>query len=387
MKTITNPFKIIFTLAILFISNALMAQNDLIIKKDSTQIRCTILKTDVETIKYTFLVSEKKLEKATISKALVDRIYYNKFDVNSTTPILPEVKKETKKENKKDETETPKDSVKSYTYTFGLGLNFENILEFNTPNKADKKIFSATAAIDLGLDYAKEGKRFAMTNELHWIASVRKAGLTGDNNIERTTDDLKLLHDFSYQLSRNSKWNFNLIAKSTTSIFTIYDGDTFKDYNNNGKTQAFLSPYEMILSPGIKYQPNASFRVSISPYSVSLYGLMNQEIANTGLYTQTVDENNNYDLYLFTKLGAELNIWYDKKVKKWLDMKYRLGVSSDYLSQDKVTGLMEGLFITKIRIFKNFSITHRGVLKGDLFAQPLKPNYKQNILFSYSVKF
>jgi hypothetical protein len=57
-------------------------------------------------------------------------------------------------------------------------------------------------------------------------------------------------------------------------------------------------------------------------------------------------------LYLFTKKGVELNIWYDKKVKKWLEMKYRLGVSSDYLSQIAVTGLLDGLFISKIRISK-----------------------------------
>jgi hypothetical protein len=386
MKTKTNQFKPLLIVLILLLSNVVFSQKDLIVKKDSTKIRCTVLKMDTDTIKYTFAVSESKMENAAISKALVDRIYYNKFEKDTILPKIAETKKEVV-EAKKEIEVAEKDSVKSFTYTFGLALNLENILEFNTPNKPDKKIFSATSAIDLGLDYAREGNRFAMTNELHWITSVRKSGITGDNHIERITDDLKLLHDFSVQLSKNSKWNFNLIVKSTTSIFTIFEGDTFKDYNNNGKTQAFLSPYEMILSPGIKYQPNASFRVSISPYSVSLYGLKSQQIANTGLYTQTFDENNNYDLYLFTKQGAELNIWYDKKIKKWLEMKYRLGVSSDYLSENKVTGLLDGLFITKIRIFKNFSIMQRGVLKGDIISQPFKPYYKQNILLSYAVKF
>lgn len=276
---------------------------------------------------------------------------------------------------------------KPLQFTVGIGLSLGNILEFNSASGADKKNFSTSLALDLGLNFNKDGARFAMTNELHWTIALQKTGVSSSDHIQRSTDDLSTLHDFSYTLSKNSKWNFNLIAKTNTSVFTIFDGDYFKDYNQAGKIQGFLSPYDVTLSPGFKYQPNAYLRLSISPYSVNLYGLRNQQIANTGFYTQSVDENNNYDLFVFKQLGAEVNIWYDRKVKKWLDMQYRLGVSSDYLTHIFENGLINGLFITKVKIIKNVYLSHRAILKGDIANKPFKPYYNQTILITFAKSY
>ena len=226
-----------------------------------------------------------------------------------------------------------------------------------------------------------------MTNELHWTVGIQKSGLSGGTHIQRATDNINTLHDFSFAINKSNKWNFNLILKTNTSIFTIFDGDYFKDYNNNGKTQAFLNPYEVTISPGIKYQPDKYFRLSISPYSINLYGLTNQQIANTGFYTQTFDATNNYNLFVFKQLGAALNIWYDRKIKKWLEMQYRLGVSSDYFSKIVKNGLMNGLFITKVKLIKNVYLTHRAILKADFTMKPFKPYYSQTILLSYTKSF
>jgi hypothetical protein len=368
---------ILSILCLLFGSN-LWAQKDLMYKKDSTEIRCKIISETPTMYTYAFLNAKNKVKKTNILKSAVENIEYNKFDKNVIedklfTDAVPIVY-----------TEEP---VKSYQYSFALGFNVSNILEFNSPSGPDKKSFSATTTLDLGLDYYKEGNRFAMTNELHWTLAVQKDGISSSNRIQRVSDDFITLHDFSYTLSKNSKWNTNIIVKTSTSIFTIYDGNYFKDYNNLGKIQGFLSPYQVNLSPGIKYQPNDYFRLSFSPYSVSLYGLTSQQIANTGYYTQTYDTSGNYDLFVFDQLGAELNIWYDRKYKKWLEMQYRFGVSSDYLSKSDINVLMDGLFITKIRIVKNIYLTHRAILKGDLLETPIKPYYKQTILLSFAKSF
>jgi len=362
----------------LFIGGNLFAQKDVIIKKDSTEIRCKIMTETPTMYTYAFLNAKNNVKKTNILKSVVENVEYNKYDKNLVedklfTDVAPIVY-----------TEEP---VKSYQYSFGLGFNVSNILEFNAPSGPDKKSFSATTTLDLGLDYFKEGNRFAMTNELHWTLAVQKSGISGSDRIQRVSDDFVTLHDFSYTLSKNSKWNTNLIVKTSTSIFTIYDGDYFKDYNNNGKIQSFLSPYQVVLSPGIKYQPNDYFRLSLSPYSVSLYGLTSQQIANTGFYTQTYDTNGDYDLFVFEQLGAELNVWYDRKYKKWLEMQYRLGISSDYFSKTDINVLMDGMFITKIKIVKNIYLTHRAILKGDLLDTPFKPYYKQTILLSFAKTF
>jgi hypothetical protein len=371
--------KLILLLVFMFISNKVMAQKDAIIKKDSAEIRCKILKENHTKYTYAVVNSKNRVLKASILKSIVQRIQYDKYDLNLVKHKLFEAKP-----IPAVETEEPQ---KAYTFTFAIGLNVGNVLEFNAPSGPDKKSFSGTSALDLGFDYYRETSRFAMTNELHWNLAVQKSGLTGADRIQRANDELATLHDFSFSLSKSSKWNANLIVKSNTSIFTIYQGDYFEDYNQNGKTQGFANPYEVVLSPGIKYQPNDYFRLSLSPYSVSLYGLTNQDIANTGYYTQTYDNNDNYDLFVFKQLGAELNIWYDRKYKKWLEMQYRLSVSSDYFSEITKNGLMDGLFITKFKIIKNVSLAHRATLKGDFFQEPFKPNYKQTILLSFSKSF
>lgn len=370
--------KYTMTLMILFATNTILAQKDLMKQTDSTEIRCKILMETPTIYTYAYINAKNKIKKTTILKSDVENILYNKFDFNLV-------------EDKFFTGEAPivytEEPIKSYQYSFALGFNVSNILEFNSPSGPDKKSFSATSALDLGLDYYKEGNRFSMTNELHWTLAVQKNGVSASDRIQRVSDDLITLHDFSYNLNKNSNWNANLIVKNSTSIFTVYDGGYFKDYNNNGKTQGFLSPYQVVLSPGIKYQPNEYFRLSISPYSVSMYGLTSQQIANTGYYTQTYDTNGDYDLFVFEQMGAELNVWYDRKYKKWLEMQYRFGISSDYFSKTDINILMDGMFITKFRIVKNIYLTHRAILKGDLVETPFKPYYKQTILLSFSKSF
>lgn len=374
-RALTKPIFFI----LLFFSWTIQAQKDAIYLKDQTEIRCKILKETSGGYKYAFLKSNSKPDKDYVKKTKVDSIRYNKYTTDlSDDKIFIPVPQGT----------SESDSIQSpFKFSFGIGLNMENLLEFNSGTGPDKKTFTATCAIDLGLDYYKEDSRFSMTNELHWTVSVQKPQIDESSHIQLMADELTTLHDFSYGLNKNNHWKFNLIAKTSTPVFTAYDGDYFKDYNNNGKIQKFINPYEVILSPGIKYQPDDYFRLSISPYSVSLYGLTDQEIANTGFYTQEVDENGNYEMFVFTKLGAEVNIWYDRKIKKWLIMQYRLSFSSKYDDSIVNNGLMNGLFITKFKIFKNVSLMHRGVLKGDFAMTPFKPYYQQTLLLNYSVAF
>lgn len=373
----------ILLLVFLFIFPNLFAQQDIIFKKDSTEIPCKILKAKGKKYLYTVMDTSGKEIKKSILKSLVDSVQYNLSGPNVMDTATHEKKEKVEVENEEEE----EIRVKPYEFTFGIGLNVGHIMELNPPSGNDKKSFSATCAIDLGLNYFKEGKRFSMTNELHWIISAQKAGLTNADHIQRATDELSTLHDFSVAMNKNNKWNFNLIAKSSTSVFTLFDGDFFKDFNHNGKTQGFLNPYQVTLSPGIKYQPNDYFRFSISPYSVSLYGLTNQQIANTGFYTTAHDINNNYDLFVFKQLGAELNIWYDRKIKNWLELQYRFGISSDYFTNIAKNGLMDGLFITKVKLIKNVYLSHRASLQGDLAGKPFKPYYNQTILLSFAKSF
>jgi hypothetical protein len=374
IKTIT-----IFA-ALFFICQNSFAQKDIIYKKDSTQIRCKILKATIDKYEYAFADSANKVFKTKILKTLVDSVNYNFYDSN-----LVQNKIFTKKT--KPVTEEIIFLQKNWKFTLGIGLNVGNILEFNSPSGTDKKSLSGTTSLDLGLNYTKEGGRFAMTNELHWLFGLQKSGLTSAAHIQRISDDLNTLHDFSMAIGKTKKWNFNLIAKTATSIFNIYNGDYFKDINLLGKSQAFLSPYDITISPGIKWQPNKYLRISLSPYSFNLYGVKNQQVSNSGVFITDLDASGNYKKNLFKRLGAEVNFWYDRQVRTWLEMQYRLGISSNYFEKIAKNGLLDGLFITKIKLIKNLYLTQRAELKGDFAITPFKPYYNQSILLSYSMIF
>ena len=68
-------------------------------------------------------------------------------------------------------------------------------------------------------------------------------------------------------------------------------------------------------------------------------------------------------------------------------MQYRLGISTDYFSKVAKNGLMDGLFITKIKIIKNLFLSHRAIIKSNFADKPFKPYYTQTILLSYAKSF
>jgi hypothetical protein len=377
MKTIktTTLLTLLF-----FLHQSSFAQRDIIYKKDTTQIRCKILKASVDKYEYAYADSSSKVFKTKILKTLVDSIKQNFYDSNLVqNKIFGKIVKPI--------TEEIVPVVKNWIFTAGIGFNVGNALEFNNPSGTDKKSLSGTSSIDLGLNYSKDGARFAMTNELHYIFGLQKSGLTSADNIQRVTDELATLHDLSIAIAKTKKWNFNVIAKTTTSIFTIYDGDFFKDINVLGKIQGFLSPYDVTISPGIKWQPDKYLRISISPYSFNLYGVKHDEILSKGIFITDTTATGTYKKHLFKRLGAEINFWYDRKIKTWLDMQYRLGVSSNYFEKITKNGLLDGLFITKFKLVKNLYLTHRASIKGDFAVSPFKPFYSQSILLSYSKTF
>ncbi len=376
-----NQISAIFFLFVSFFANhQCQAQRDIIYKKDTTQIRCKILKATADKYEYAYADSMSKVFKTKILKTLVDSIKQNFYDSNLVqNKIFGKIIKPI--------TEEVVPVQKNWIFTAGIGFNVGNVLEFNNPSGTDKKSLSGTTSIDLGLNYNKDGARFAMTNELHYLFSLQKSGLTAAAHIQRVSDELTTLHDFSIAIGKTKKWNFNLIAKTTTSIFTIYDGDYFKDINVLGKIQRFLSPYDITISPGIKWQSDKYLRISISPYSFNLYGVENNEISVKGIFITDTTATGSFKKHLFKRLGAEINFWYDRKIKTWLDMQYRLSFSANYFEKITKTGLLDALFITKFKLVKNLYLTHRATLKGNFSVSPFKPFYSQSILLSYSKTF
>jgi len=290
---------------------------------------------------------------------------------------------------KLDKTAIPADTAKisPWMKIMSLGFNLGYLLERNNPLAPNSDVITFTSAFNFGLNYYKDSSKFEMTNELHYLSSVQNENITGGVRLKRIQNDLSTLHDFSYGISKNNKVKANLILRSATPVLTIYNGDYYYDYNNKGAIQGFLSPYDLVVSPGIKYQPNQFLRMSFSIYAFQLYGIVSDKIANKGIYITDYDKNCKFKKFLFKHLGAEFNLWYDGQITEWLFVQYRLSVSTDFFESFGKNGLVDGLFITKIKIFKDFYLSHQSIIKSNFAVKFLKPFYNQMLLLTYDKSF
>ncbi len=280
-----------------------------------------------------------------------------------------------------DSTEVEK--TPSWEKTLSIGLNLSHTLNANAPTSAPKQGFSTTNAVDIDFNYVKEESRLEFKNELHWTFSFFKSNTKTPS--QNTTDALTSFHNLSYSLRKNGRWNANIIVTTETPIFKQYEGNFLKDYDQLGQIQRFLNPYEYKLSPGLKYQYNKYFGISISPYAVKFFGLTDQFIADKGAFIEEQKPDGHYKTKISERLGAEVIFKYKRVYKKKVDMNYTLTASSSYFEKILKNGHLSGIFLTKFTLFKGFSISHRAKLDGNLAQKPFKPYYNQVILLAYTL--
>lgn len=284
-------------------------------------------------------------------------------------------------------TKEPDSIPRVWTFQTVLGLNVAFSANKNQIDETSRDGFSTINTVDLNINYHK--KRVQMTNEAHWQFSLYRSG-NKNAQVMRSTDDLIFLHDWSFGFSRKNRWNVNLISKVNTSAFTIFEGSLFKDTTTENKypIQKFLNPYDATFSPGIKYQPTDHLRISFAPFAYRLYGTLDQNIADQGLYNKQYNADSTHIVKNITEnKGAELNIWYDRDFNQWVVLQYRIDVSSSYAESILKKGTVNGFFITKVQIFKDLYLSHRAIVRGNLGQTPFKPQFSQVVTLSYGKAF
>jgi hypothetical protein len=287
-----------------------------------------------------------------------------------------------------DSTEaTPKEP--SWEKSFGLGLSLSHALNVNPPaGSTPQSGFSSNNSLDASLNYIKESSRLKIRNDFNWVTTFFRANTSSQT--QNNSDVFNINHDVSYTFKKGGDWNLNLIMNESTPILTVFDNNYLKDLANTGSIQQFWNPYSITLSPGVKYQPNKYLGISVSPYSMLFRGVTVQAIANKDLHFQDIeghiDSLGQYKTRFANTQGAATNIWYTRLIKKKLDIKYKLALSTNYFENLFKNGKINGQFLTTFNVFKGFSIAHKAFLKGNLEQKPLKLNYNQVILLGYNLR-
>lgn len=380
--------KSLITMAIsLIVSMNVFSQSDTLYIKGGQTLPCQITKETESQYRLKVPGANGQMVNSYLLKSLVDSVYRDTSKASGKKQKKVKEEELVVSEPNTEATENQQPKEKAWRLTGAFGISLSNIMDFNNPYSADKKSLSLNTSLDLMATYGKANNKLKMSHELHYIFGVQKEGLSSGYPIQRAQDAVNTLHDVSVGLGKKNKWNINVIAKAGSSFFTIYDGDYFKDINSLGRIQAFASPYKVGMAPGFKYQPNDYLRISLSPYSFELTGVKNNEISSKGIYITELNSSGNYKKSVYKRMGAEMNIWFDRSVKQWLEMQYRLSVSSDYIEKIGKNGFLDALFITRVKIFKDIYLTHRAALDNNLSGNFWKPHFNQNIKVTYTKSF
>lgn len=360
---------IVMVVCLCFVNSSLLSQDTLYIK-GGEKIPVSTLKLKNGQYRFTY---NSGTQKGAVIESLVDSFFQ-----------LQPAKKSKKQQDVFEQTASA-NKAKNWNVNVYLSLGLGNNLSINDPSGLpDKSSLSGDVALDVNANYQPANKRFSATNELHYLLSVQKQSLTRSAHLQIAQDNINTLHDIAWRTGKNSSWNINSIIRISTPLITQFDGNYFANHTGLGRISGLASPYELTFAPGIKYQPNQAFRFSVSPYSFRVIGVTMTDVLAKGLYITDIDALGNYKTFVFKRLGAEINLWFDKQIKESLSMQYRISISGNYFEQIAKNGMLDGLFITRFRLIKDLYLTHRLSIQYAFSNAFFKPFLNQNILLSYS---
>lgn len=280
---------------------------------------------------------------------------------------------------------TTEEKAPNWEKTLTWGANLSHTYNINQPASIPKQGLGYSNSMDIGINYVKDSSRLQATNTINWLFTMGKADVK--SRTVNTADQFLTFHDVFYKLSKKGKFSSNIIIKTETPIFTLFEESFLKDYNQLGPIKSFLNPYTVVISPGIKYEFSPKNSISLSPYSTEIFGLNSQFIADKGEYISDRRSDGHYETKKVKPNGAELNIWLNKKIKKRFDYDYKFGVLYNYNTNDTQKGNLRGQFITNYLIFKGLKLSHRAKINGVFDTnKDFKPYYSQTILLSYTLQ-
>ncbi|MCU7550237.1 DUF3078 domain-containing protein [Chitinophagaceae bacterium LB-8] len=208
----------------------------------------------------------------------------------------------------------PKDTLPKIWRIGGLyNLNLAQGSLRNWAAGGDEFSLTITSILSLFAFYQKD--RHSWDNTLDFnFGFLRTTSLGSRKNDDR----FDIVSKYGYAIS--SKWNLSGLFNFRTQFFKGYT------YSTNVKTfaSAFLSPANILISPGFDYRPNSDLSIFISPVTARWVIVKNDSISAKGFYGVDPGEHSKFEL------GAFLTANYLKDINKVLTYKGRLDIFSNY---------------------------------------------------------
>jgi hypothetical protein len=253
-------------------------------------------------------------------------------------PLFAQEAEETAKEAEKE---------KVWTKTAGLGLDFAQQMFINPRVGGGGNRIGFGGLSNFTANYKKE--RFIWNNAGSLQLGAQRIG---DRNrpFEKNMDIIRLTSRASFRPGKS-----NIFAAVEADVLTLllptYQGNLLKPQEADARPiSKFLSPVQVVISPGVEYKFNNVLTFLLSPFSMKVIYVGNDSIAALQVHGNLPGKND------FTQLGANLRVGYNQKFfKDRLAVISALDLYSNYIKNPQNIDVLWSNDIGLI-IFKNFSI-------------------------------
>jgi hypothetical protein len=171
-----------------------------------------------------------------------------------------------------------------------LGFDFTQLLQLNPKAGSGSDRIGLGGISSLAANYSENG--WLWNNSASILFAVQRigagvSGLDPDKSLpfEKTIDELRLASNVGLQMSETSKWYYSLDFTFLSQLTSTYPGNLLSETASApNPISRLLSPAQITLSPGAKYVPNENFNLFLSPASVKMIIVANDDIAALGIH-------------------------------------------------------------------------------------------------------
>ena len=227
----------------------------------------------------------------------------------------------------------------------GLGLDLSQLALINPRVGAGQARIGFGALGNLYANYKND--KIAWDNSGSIQLAIQRLG----NNEEPFQKNLDLLRLASRVglIGKNEKLRAALEVQFETSIFKTYSGNLLSG-DEEDLLSEFLSPFTLVVSPGVDYVPNDKISVFYSPFALKLIYVANDDIAALNVHGNELDKNS------FLQLGSNLKVVYnDKFASDRVSLVSTLELYSNYRNNPQNIDVLWQNDLG-VEIFKNLSL-------------------------------
>ncbi len=245
-------------------------------------------------------------------------------------------------ESKRTVSKDPNDTTKKTWKTGGLfGIDFGQTSLTNWAAGGDNLSLNLNSLLSLYAFYKKEKHTWDNTLDLG-LGYVKTTSLS----TRKSNDKIDLYSKYGYQIA--PKWYVSGLL-NFRSQFTV--GYEYPTSDTKQKISNFLSPANILLSPGIDYRPKDYFTIFISPITARWIVVTDADLSAKGAYG--VDSGK----HVRSEIGAFLTVNYMHDIMKNVTYKGRLDLFSNYKKNPQNVDLyMTNLVVMKINKFLSATV-------------------------------